>query len=218
MDLLQIFIFLLVILLSLALHEFGHAAMADKLGDPTPRAQGRYTLNPIAHLDPVGTVFIVITMFVGMGIGWGKPVQINPTYFREFRKGIILVAIAGPAMNLCLAFFGIATSFIMFASGMALSVPAHHFLFGMVVINFGLIFFNMLPIPPLDGGNVLEQLLPWEMRRKFQHVKSYGLLIILALMYFRLIGPIIGFFFSAVAWMIQLAFGPEFLAFLFGGP
>lgn len=95
------------IIIALSLHEFGHAAMATKMGDPTPRLQGRLTINPLAHLDPMGTLFIIITLLLGFGFGWGKPVQTNPAYYTNYRQGRILVAIAGPAMNLMQAMFAV---------------------------------------------------------------------------------------------------------------
>jgi Zn-dependent protease len=205
------------ILLSLSLHEFGHAAMATKMGDPTPRLQGRLTLNPLAHLDPLGTIFIIVTVISGFGFGWGKPVQTNPAYYSNYRAGRILVAIAGPAMNLCLAMLAIGAGYVLFLGHVQLHPFVHMLLYVLIVINIVLMVFNLLPIPPLDGGHVLEMLLPWQQQRAFQRIAPYGLLIMLGLMWFGLLRVIIGFFLGAIFLVIRLGFGPGFLEYLFPG-
>jgi Zn-dependent protease len=141
------------IIVALALHEYGHAAMATKMGDPTPRLQGRLTLNPLAHLDPAGTIMILLTLFMNFGFGWGKPVQTNPTYYRDYRMGRILVAIAGPAMNLCQAMLALAVGFLLYNAGVSLPAFVHMLLAVYIVINIVLMVFNLLPVPPLDGGH-----------------------------------------------------------------
>ncbi|MDQ3024078.1 MAG: site-2 protease family protein [bacterium] len=216
-SLLSKFIALFVIVIAIALHEFGHAAMATKLGDPTPRLQGRLTLNPAAHFDPIGFLFIMFTVFVGFGIGWGKPVQTNPLYYDNTRNGIILTALAGPAMNACLAMFGIGSTYILFLSGVELVPLAHTFILLWVIINIGLIAFNMLPIPPLDGGHLLQQLAPRFMEPVVRFLQTFGMLIVLGMVFLGLTGPIIGAVFGAVIWMIQAAFGREFVGYLFQG-
>lgn len=204
------------ILIALSLHEFGHAAMATKLGDPTPRLQGRLTLNPLAHLDPLGTVFIVMTLLGGFGFGWGKPVQTNPAYYSSYRMGRILVAIAGPAMNLCQAMFAIGLAYLMFLGHVALGAYAQVFLMSFVFINVALMVFNLLPIPPLDGGHVLEMMLPWEQQRKFQRFAPYGLIVMLALMWLGVLGMIINIFFGIMFWSLRAGFGPDFVQYLTG--
>lgn len=206
------------IIVSLALHEYGHAAMATKMGDPTPRLQGRLTLNPLAHLDPLGTVFIIFTMFTGFGFGWGKPVQTNPGYYSNYRAGRILVAIAGPAMNLCLMMLALGLGFIMFSSGtLAAGSFGVRLLAVFIMINFVLMVFNLLPIPPLDGGHVLEMLLPWDKQRQFQKFANYGILVLLGLMWFGVLGLIIQFFLQAFVFLVQLGFGQGYVEFLVGG-
>ncbi len=202
------------IIVALALHEFGHAAMATKMGDPTPRLQGRLTLNPIAHLDPAGTVFIIITLLMGFGFGWGKPVQTNPNYYTDYRKGRILVALAGPAMNLCQAMVAVAFAFVMFQAKIQLPMYLHLLLVVYIIINIVLMVFNLLPIPPLDGGHVMEMILPYELAQKFRQYGQYGMLVLLGLMIFRLLGPIIGFFLSITSWLIASAFGDDFVRWL----
>ena len=205
------------ILIALSLHEFGHAAMATKMGDPTPRLQGRLTLNPLAHLDPLGTIFIIMTLIGGFGFGWGKPVQTNPAYYSNYRQGRILVAIAGPAMNLCQAMLGIGFAYVMFMGRISISGFLHTFLLAFIMINIALMLFNLLPIPPLDGGHVLEMMLPWEKQRAFQKFAPYGLLVMLGLMWFGVLGVLIGFFFKMIFMAVQLGFGPGFVEYLFKG-
>lgn len=202
------------IVLALSMHEFGHAAMATKMGDPTPKAQGRLTLNPLAHLDPVGTIFIIMTLFMGFGFGWGKPVMTNPMYYRDYKLGRILVAIAGPAMNLSLMMLGIGIAYLIFKSGAQLPTFLHILLSVFIMINFVLMVFNMLPIPPLDGGHVLEMAVPWQYRDKFRMITQYGMLILLGLMFFGVLGMIISFFFRILFTLIAAAFGDDFAWFL----
>jgi len=205
------------IIIALALHEYGHAAMAVKMGDPTPRLQGRLTLNPMAHLDPAGTFFIIMTLLMGFGFGWGKPVQTNPMYYKDFRSGTILVAIAGPAMNLAQAMLAIGVGFLLFLQGAQLPEFAHLFLVVFIIINIVLMVFNLLPVPPLDGGHVMEQVLPWEMREGYRRFGQYGILLLLGLMFLGLLGYIISFFMGIVTFLIQSAFGTDFVRWLFSG-
>ena len=209
------------ILIALSLHEYGHAAMATKMGDPTPRLQGRLTLNPIAHLDPMGTFFIIITVLNGFGFGWGKPVQTNPAYYKDYRMGTILVAVAGPAMNLCQAMLAVAFGFLLFKANAQLGSFGHILLQTFILINIVLMVFNLLPIPPLDGGHVLEQMLPWEMRARFRRFAPYGILVLVGLMFlsylgiFNFFGIIIGTFFRLAIFLIALGFGQEYVLWLF---
>ncbi len=201
---------------AIALHEFGHAAMANKLGDPTPRLQGRLTVNPAAHFDPLGLLMILITVFAGFGLGWGKPVLTNPMYFKDKRQGLILVAIAGPLMNFCLASLTVAISYIMFIAGLPLYGFAQILITTFLMINIGLILFNMLPIPPLDGGNVLINLLPWRTGEKLRQFSPYGLLVIMGLMYLGVLGPILGSLRMVILKGIAAGFGMNYIAWLFG--
>lgn len=188
-----IFIGLFVLLISIALHEFGHAIMADKLGDDTPRRQGRVTLNPLAHADPIGTFLLpVLGGFHaaggggGGGFGWGKPVQWQPA---RIRRGIkmstaqILVAIAGPGMNLVLGTVLALVHTILFSQGVISSgSEVHAILYYAVFTNFILMFFNLLPVPPLDGGHVIQQFMPYKHRAKFDEFARFGPFIILGFM------------------------------------
>lgn len=152
-ELREALIYLIVVVSSLALHEWGHAYVADRLGDPTPRSQGRVTLNPLAHIDPLGTILIpflgAIGFFGGFGmIGWAKPVWTNPSYYRHRFQGPMQVTLAGPAMNLVLA-----AAFTVLAALSARWMPSLLPLLTLVMqVNVGLMVFNLLPIPPLDGS------------------------------------------------------------------
>lgn len=205
------------IIIALALHEYGHAAMATKMGDPTPRLQGRLTLNPLAHLDPMGTIFIIVTLMAGFGFGWGKPVQTNPAYYRDYKMGRILVAIAGPAMNLCQAMIAIAIGFLLYKGGVDIGAFGHLFLWAFIIINIVLMLFNLLPVPPLDGGHVLEMMVPWHMRERVRRIAPYGILIVLGLVWFTpVFGLLLQGFFGAMFSLIALGFGEGYANYLLG--
>jgi len=191
-----ILIGLFVLIVSVALHEFGHAVMAYKLGDDTPKRQGRVTLNPLAHADPIGTLVLPLVggiyaaaaiaaggAPIGGGFGWGKPVQWNPA---RIRRGIhmstanILVSVAGPAMNLVLAVVVALVSVILLSQGVG-GRDLHQILFFAVNTNFVLFFFNLLPIPPLDGGHVAEAFMPYRYREKFESYARFSPFLLLAL-------------------------------------
>lgn len=147
---------MLIFLISLTLHEWGHAKVADMLGDPTPRNDGRVTLNPVPHIDPLGTLIIpllgALHVFGGLGlIGWAKPVYINPSNFRNRNRDAALVTIAGPAMNFLIALIA-----VVVAAGLYRVTPKIIELASLVAaINVILIIFNLLPFPPLDGSKFL---------------------------------------------------------------
>jgi Zn-dependent protease len=177
-----------VLLLSICVHEFGHAYLATKLGDDLPRRQGRVTLNPLAHADPIGTLLFPLLglLWSGMpGFGWGKPVQVNPVQFNrrfEMRHGHMFVAFAGPFMNLA---FGsvIAILHVALLKFEVLTwedVAANRLLNYAVFLNMILFFFNLVPAPPLDGGAVLEGLLPRRHLPKYHAYEPYGPFVLLA--------------------------------------
>jgi Zn-dependent protease len=204
-----------ILLLSLGLHEFGHAAMADKLGDPTPRAQGRLTLNPLAHLDPLGTIFILLSMLSGFGLGWGKPVLTNPMYFRHYRRGLLLVALAGPLMNICLAMFGMGLAYVVYKTGAVVPDLLRLFFFLWVTTNLSLATFNLIPIPPLDGGNILASLLPGRLGERYRYFGPYGMLILLGLMYVGAVGFLVWLFIRIDLEIVSFLLGPDFAHWLF---
>jgi Zn-dependent protease len=188
LDFAGIFISFIVLLFSLTVHEMAHAWTADRLGDPTARLQGRVSLNPIVHADPIGTVvFPLISLVSGaMLIGWAKPVPVNLRYLHHPRRDYMLVAAAGPVSNLVLAVFGAILLAIVPVSPQTLgesnvSVPIATLLTRLVNLNVLLAVFNMLPIPPLDGGNVLAGLLPPNFAELFNKVRPYGFILLYAL-------------------------------------
>ena len=188
LDFAGIFISFIVLLFSLTVHELAHAWTADRLGDPTARLLGRVSLNPIVHADPIGTVlFPLISLVSGaMLIGWAKPVPVTLRYLRHPRRDYMLVAAAGPVSNLILAVFAAILLAIVPISPMTVgepnvSVPIAKFLTGLVSLNVLLAIFNLLPIPPLDGGNVLAGLLPPALAAQFNRVRPYGFLLLYAL-------------------------------------
>ena len=179
---------LIAFILSIAVHEFGHAWMANRLGDPLPAQQGRLTLSPIAHIDLFGTILIPLFAAFAPGglpmLAWGKPVQTNPKAYRGIspRIGNMLVSLMGPLMNLVLA---VAISIVLVVLGRIVTLPAsfvevaiRYFL----VLNLSLMFFNLLPLPPLDGGSVLAVLLPESLQSIPRVLQRYGMLILFGLL------------------------------------
>ncbi len=188
------------VLLAVTFHEFAHGWVADKLGDPTARFLGRLTLNPIKHLDPIGTLVFFLTKM----IGWAKPVPVNPWNFKDPLRGMMWVAVAGPITNLFLAAISAIIFKLLFTSGIffnsALSFfmePLYMMLKVSVVINVGLAVFNFIPIPPLDGSKILMGLLPREQAAVFARLEPYGFLILILLIMtdiiHLIISPIINF-------------------------
>lgn len=182
-----VFIQMIPFLMAIVFHEFGHALVAKRHGDNTAKDMGRLTLNPIPHLDPIGTIlFPMINMITGIPImfGWAKPVPINYNRLKPYRRGLFLVSLAGPAANVVLAFV---CSFLFVA--IALFVPHDFYLFeplfamaqAAIQINFMLALFNLLPLPPLDGSKMAEAFMTPEQTRKFESLQSYSFIILLAL-------------------------------------
>jgi Zn-dependent protease len=186
----QIVIAFIVLLFSLTVHESAHAWTADRLGDPTARLLGRVSLNPIVHADPIGTVlFPLLALVSGVPlIGWAKPVPVNVRRLRHQRRDYVLVAAAGPASNLVLAVVAALLLSALPVSPVILgepnvSAPLASLLSLGVQLNLLLAVFNMLPIPPLDGGNVLSGLLPVNLAMRFDRIRPYGFLLLYALMF-----------------------------------
>ena len=194
-DFARLLVGFLVLLVSLTFHEAAHAWSADRLGDPTARMLGRVSLNPAVHIDPIGTiVFPLIAMVTGIPIiGWAKPVPVNTVNLREhWKRKYMLIAAAGPISNLILAAgAAIVVRILGFESAAGW---IFQFLLFMVVINVLLAVFNMVPVPPLDGGNVLAGLLHGRAYEIFDSIRPYGFLILYGLLLsgllFRVVAPV----------------------------
>ena len=169
---LDTFLWLIPFLLaSLVLHELAHALVATKLGDPTPREHGRLTLNPISHLDPIGTLMFAVTYFTtGLMFGWARPVLVQPGYFRRPKEGMALVAAAGPATNFVLALIAIAYLVHGNPEGRWIDVAFQAF-----TVNIVLGIFNLLPIPPLDGSRIVGAFLPDRAYASWSSLDQYGI-------------------------------------------
>lgn len=189
------------LLFALTFHEFAHGLVAYRLGDPTAKAAGRLTLNPLKHLDPLGTI-----AFFFIKIGWAKPVPVNPGYFKNPKKDMLWVALAGPATNLVLAVVSaaltkgvwlLATVLPYSTVTEAILVPLNAMLIASVWINLVLCIFNFLPIPPLDGSRILTGLLPNHLALSYMRLERFGFIIIIVLAFSGLLSkaivPIISF-------------------------
>jgi Zn-dependent protease len=174
----------IVLLIAFTIHELAHAVTADYLGDPTPRRMGRITLNPLKHLDPIGTLLLLIA-----GFGWAKPVMVNPMNMRGSpRTAMAVVAAAGPISNILMALLAA----IVFRLGLVdipLSPPTSNIpslgfiLFEFIWINLILAFFNLIPVPPLDGSKILFAILPGELVYRLRPLEQFGFLILMAVIF-----------------------------------
>jgi Zn-dependent protease len=189
-----------IVIFSIIIHEVAHGAMANLLGDPTARLEGRLTLNPVPHIDPVGSVIVPLigVMFGGFMFGWAKPVPYNPHNLKNQQWGEALVAVAGPLSNLAIAlFFGFVIRFVTITG---VASPSLLTVLGVIVIsNIVLAIFNLVPIPPLDGSKLLFSVLPYHVRHNnfFRFLEQYGLVLALlfAFFFFQTLQPVMGFLF-----------------------
>ena len=184
---LDILSFIIAIIVVLTVHEFAHAWMANHLGDPTAKYAGRLTLNPLNHLDPLGTFILFLLIFTaGLGFGWGKPVPVNPYNLRH-RYGELLVSIAGPFSNFLIAILLIATVAIIPPSlSQNWSMDFYMLIQTIISVNVMLGVFNLLPIPPLDGSKVLFDLLPARSGNIRSALESYGPFLLIFILFFGL--------------------------------
>jgi len=193
-SLLETVAFLLSLLIAIDVHEFAHAWMANELGDPTARYQGRLSLNPLVHLDPMGTMMMLFSLFSGFGIGWGKPVPVDPRYLRKGpRVGMGLVAAAGPIANLVLA----AIAAVPIRLGLTMSWTLIDLLSTVISVNIIIALFNLLPIPPLDGASILRGVLStirarwaYQISDAFDRIGAQGYMIFFLLILVDQILPI----------------------------
>ncbi|MBR0288488.1 MAG: site-2 protease family protein [Selenomonadaceae bacterium] len=174
------------IVIAMVVHEYAHARVAYALGDYTPRLQGRLTLNPAAHVDPIGLLMLFIVHF-----GWAKPVQINPMNFSNPRRDDILVSLAGPASNLITSFIALIILVLLAKFDFPLS-EGLLVVFNLIIIhNINFAIFNMLPIPPLDGSHILRNLLPYEMARVYEQLERYSFIFLIII----LMTPVLSYIF-----------------------
>lgn len=187
---------IIVFVIVIVIHEVAHGYMAYMLGDTTARDAGRLTLNPVAHADPIGTILLPLLLILTRSpvvFGWAKPVPVNPYNFKDPRKGILLTSLAGPAANFLMA--GIFAA--IFKTGLFAphSIGWIFLLYG-VMISLVLGVFNLVPVPPLDGAGIVMALLPPRLAVKYNRIRRYGFLVIVALLYLglfdRVIIPIVG--------------------------
>ena len=207
-SLLSLVLSLPAVLIAITFHEFAHAFAADKLGDDTPRIQGRLTLNPLAHLDPVGSIMLVFA-----GFGWGKPVEINPVNFnrkRSMSASEAIVSVAGPAMNFFLAiiFSIILAVTLIVTKGILTQATTIVILLlqSCIAVNLGLGIFNLIPLPPLDGSKILRNILPYNARewydRNYQILYMVFLVIWITPIATTIISPIINGAYNGIMYLI----------------
>ncbi|KKP56379.1 MAG: Peptidase M50 [Parcubacteria group bacterium GW2011_GWC1_34_10] len=194
------FIFIIIILImSVVIHEVSHGYAALALGDPTAKYQGRLTLNPISHLDPIGSFFVPLIGYFAGGfiVGWAKPVPFNPYNLRNQRWGEALVAVAGPISNIALAIlFGLTIRFL--PEYINISQSFLNLASSVVLINIILAIFNLIPIPPLDGSKILFAFLPYKWQTLRQSFERFGLILVFIFILFiwQIMSHIIGFIFT----------------------
>lgn len=195
MNLPQFGFFLIILILSVSFHEFSHGWAAYKLGDPTAKFLGRLTLNPLAHIDVMGTILLPVMMFLftGFVFGYAKPVPVNFSALRNPKRDMMLIGFAGPLSNFLVA--------LLFAGFLKIGLTTYSFLRELLIsgisINLILAIFNLIPIPPLDGSRVLMGMLPYSLAVSYSKIEPYGFFIVMGMLYLgildRVVFPIISF-------------------------
>ena len=207
-DLQTLLIWIIPILFAITLHEAAHGWVASKFGDHTARMMGRVTLNPVKHIDPVGTILVpaaLLIMSTGFIFGWAKPVPINFNALRSPKSGMIWVALAGPGANLIMAIGWL----LVFFLAIKMNIPIlQRMADAGILINILLAVFNLLPIPPLDGSRVISALLPNPLAYKYNQLEQYGLFILIGLMYFggfaKIVKPMVELVLSWFTYVLQV--------------
>jgi Zn-dependent protease len=210
MDIATIIISLFVVLFAITIHEASHGWAAYKMGDPTAHALGRITLNPIAHIDPIGTILLPVILVI-MGappFGWAKPVPVNPLNLRNPKRDNLLISAAGPLSNLSVALVAFILlqmlklsnpdALLMRGGAPSLGNGLFLILYYTILINVILAVFNLIPIPPLDGSGILEGLISEEAAEKYEQIRPYGFFILILLIMTGIIGRILGFIMGIV--------------------
>jgi len=216
----ELVIYMVVLLMAISAHEAAHAWMSYRFGDDTARLLGRVTLNPVAHIDPVGTLLIPIVMFIfgHVGgalasiplIGWGKPTPVNPLRWRNKDLANVMVSIAGILSNLLIATIGFTILKVLLMTGAGASLPESLqepiglFLRYLLIMNISLAVFNLLPFPPLDGSKVLDTFLPASMRPLLELLEQYGYIILMILIYMGFFNMIITPVLRIVGYLLYL--------------
>ena len=177
------------VLIAIILHEYAHGFVSWKLGDPTPKKDGRLSLNPLNHLDPIGTLCLLV-----FHMGWAKPVEINPNYYKNPKLGTVLVSLAGPVTNFIIAFISMIALVKLNPERVAFYILMY-----LVIINIGLGVFNLIPIPPLDGSKVLSAILPERLYFGYMKYEKYFMLVLLVAMY-------LGFLSTPINWLNDKVF------------
>ena len=212
----SLLLFIPTLLISLTVHEYCHGYAAYKCGDNTAEWNGRLTLNPLQHLDPIGTIMMLI-----FGFGYAKPVPINPRNFKNYRWGLIIVALAGPLSNVLLALIGLLLNYGVFqilalqSRDVLISAVSSNlygmwsvFIYMFITANASLAVFNLLPIPPLDGSRIISSFLPAKLAYYYNKYESYIMLIVLALLYFKILDGVIFYLrdglMSGLTWLVEL--------------
>ena len=190
------------LIIAMTFHEFAHARAAVALGDFTPRLMGRLTLNPRAHIDPIGLIMLFLVRF-----GWAKPVMVNPSNFRKPKRDDILVSVAGPAMNLLLGFLAFYVMIFIRSHHLDISPITYSIIQMIFIYNVNFAIFNMLPIPPLDGSHILRNLLPPDLSYRYQAIERYSLLIMIVFIATPLLGVVLTPLFQLVYGIYKIVGG-----------
>ncbi len=207
--LLMILVGVFCVLLSLSIHEMGHGLAAYLMGDNTARSQGRLSLNPIQHIDPIGGLCLLL-----FGFGWAKPVPVNPDNFNNKKGGMVLTSLAGPLMNFILAFLaqiGVVVlggmTFKTAGVGYDIASVLYMLFYYLVIMNLGLGIFNLIPIPPLDGSKVLSSVLPTDLYFKYMQYERFGFILLILLMNFSVFNRFLNICVSGIINFYDLIIG-----------